>query len=207
MGNPASAAGYVADTGRRTPAPPRPPEGGHGAWPGRRAGRFVLTMVAALALVVAGGGAGAVIALHYGKPATTVIASARPAASLAAARPGQGLARVAAAVMPSVVTITVTTATGTSEGSGVILRSDGTIMTNSHVIEAAAGGAGVIKVTFASGRSKNAVILGQDPAADIAVIRAFGVSDAVPARLGAASALQVGTPCWPSAARSAWPAR
>jgi putative serine protease PepD len=88
----------------------------------------------------------------------------------------------------------VTTATGTGEGSGVILRSDGTIVTNGHVIEAATGGAGVIKVTFASGRSKNAVILGQDPAADIAVIRAFGVSDAVAARLGAASGLHVGDP-------------
>jgi putative serine protease PepD len=91
-----------------------------------------------------------------------------------------------------VVTITVTTAGGTGEGSGVILRSDATIVTNNHVIEAASGGAGLIKVTFASGQSKNAVIIGRDPAADIAVIRAFGVSGAAPARLGAASGLHVG---------------
>lgn len=192
MGNLVGAAGYVADADRQVAAQPPPPEGGHRAPPGRRAGRFLLTMAAALALVVAGGAAGAVIALHYVKPAATMIASAPPAAGLAVAPPGEGLARIAAAVMPSVVTITVTTATGTSEGSGVILRSDGTIVTNSHVIEAAAGGAGVIKVTFASGRSKNAVILGHDPAADIAVIRAFGVSGVMPARLGNASGLHVG---------------
>lgn len=192
IGNPGGAAGPVTDTDRRPPAKPPPVEGGHGTPPGRRAGRFLLIMAAALALVAAGGAAGADIALHYGKPAATVIAAAPPAAGRPAARAGEGLARVAAAVLPSVVTITVTTATGTGEGSGVILRSDGTIVTNSHVIEGAAGGAGVIKVTFASGQSKNAVIVGRDPAADIAVIRAFGVSDAVPAHLGAASGLQVG---------------
>ena len=58
-------------------------------------------------------------------------------------------------------------------------------------LEAAAGGAGVIKVTFASGQAKNAVIIGQDAAADIAVIRAFGVSGATPARLATASGLHV----------------
>jgi putative serine protease PepD len=91
-----------------------------------------------------------------------------------------------------VVTITVTTASGTGEGSGVILRPDRTIVTNNHVIEGVAGGAGVIKVTFAGGQSTDAAIIGQDPAADIAVIRAAGVSGATPARLGAASGLHVG---------------
>jgi putative serine protease PepD len=94
--------------------------------------------------------------------------------------------------MPSVVTITVTTASGTGEGSGVVLRSDGTIMTNNHVIEGAAGGAGVIKVTFTGGQTARAVIVGQDPATDIAVVRAADVSGAVPARLGTASGLHVG---------------
>jgi len=53
----------------------------------------------------------------------------------------------------------------------VILRSDGTIVTNNHVIEAAADGAVVIKVIFAGNQSQTAVIVGRDPAADIAVIR------------------------------------
>jgi putative serine protease PepD len=146
----------------------------------------------ALVLVVAGGGAGAGIALRYAGKTTTVTVSGPPAGPGTAALPGQQLARAAAAALPSVVTITVTTAGGTGEGSGVILRSDATIVTNNHVIEAASGGAGLIKVTFASGQSKNAVIIGRDPAADIAVIRAFGVSGAAPARLGAASGLHVG---------------
>jgi putative serine protease PepD len=91
-----------------------------------------------------------------------------------------------------VVLITVTTSTGTSEGSGVIIRSDGTILTNNHVVSSAAGGLGVIKVTFASGRAADAGIVGRNPAADIAVIRARNVSRLRPATLGSASELHVG---------------
>jgi putative serine protease PepD len=50
----------------------------------------------------------------------------------------------------------------------------------------------MIKVTFAGGQSTDAAIIGQDPDADIAVIRAAGVSGATPARLGAGSGLHVG---------------
>ena len=166
-----------------TPAGP----GGSG---GSRVARSLLTLTAALILVVAGGTAGAVIALHSAPQEKTVTAAAPPGP--ASAGPAQQLARVAATALPSVVTITVDTASGSGEGSGVILRSDGTIITNNHVIESAAGGAGVLKVTFASGQVKNAVIIGRDPAADIAVIRAFGVSGATPARLGSASGLHAG---------------
>ena len=140
--------------------------------------------------MLAGGTAGAVIALHYAPPAKTVTVTAPPGPSTA--MPAQQLARAAAAALRSVVTITVDTTSGSGEGSGVILRSDGTIITNNHVIEAAAGGSGVIEVTFAGGQVKNAVIVGRDPAADIAVIRAFGVSGVPPARLGNASGLHAG---------------
>jgi putative serine protease PepD len=181
---PAAPPGHHPASAQAVP-PPGPVRG-----PG--AGRYLLGILAALVLVAAGGGAGAAIALHYAGNTTTVIASAPPAGEHAAAAPAQELTGVAAGALPSVVTITVTTASGSGEGSGVVLRSDGTIMTNNHVIEGAAGGAGVIKVTFAGGQAKNAAIIGQDPAADIAVIRTFGLSGAVPARLAATSGLHVG---------------
>jgi len=169
-------------------------DGGMPAAPGRargsRAGRYLLALTAALILVLAGGTAGAVIALHYAPPAKTVTVTAPPGP--VTAMPAQQLAQAAAAALRSVVTITVDTTSGSGEGSGVILRSDGTIITNNHVIEAAASGSGVIEVTFAGGQVKNAVIVGRDPAADIAVIRAFGVSGAQPARLGNASGLRAG---------------
>ncbi len=186
----AAADGTAPPPGGAASAPAGPAHAASGHSGG--AGRFLLTLAMALVLVIAGGAAGAAIALHYAGKTTTVTVSGAPAGRGTSPVPAQELAKVAAAALPSVVTITVTTASGAGEGSGVILRSDGTIITNNHVIEGASGGAGVIKVTFASGQSKNATIIGQDPAADIAVIRAFGMSGATPARLGTASGLHVG---------------
>ena len=52
-------------------------------------------------------------------------------------------------------------------GSGLVLASDGLIMTNSHVIAGAAG----ITVTSADGQRGKARVLGDDPHTDIAVLR------------------------------------
>jgi putative serine protease PepD len=106
-------------------------------------------------------------------------------------KPEEQLAKVAAAVQPSVVSITVSGSSGTDEGSGVILRSDGTVLTNNHVVEAAAGG-GEISVKFADGRTAPARILGRDPTVDLAVIRARGVSGLTPATLGTTKNVHVG---------------
>lgn len=160
---------------------------------GHRTGRYLLTVLVAAGLAVAGGGAGAAIALHYDQ-SPTVTASTPPAQGPAGAATDAQLARAATTALPSVVTITVSTASGSGEGSGVILRSDGTIVTNNHVIEAAADGAGVIKVLFAGNQSQIAVIVGRDPAADIAVIRAHGLSGVTPARLADPSELRIGDP-------------
>jgi len=154
------------------------------------AGRHVLTALAAVLLAVSAGTVGAVVALRY--QGTMTAMSAAPAVPRSGTSPAQQIARVAAAVLPSIVSITVSTPGSTGEGSGVILRSDGTIVTNNHVIEAAAGNAGVIRVLFANGKSAAAVIVGQDAAADIAVIRAQGVSGLTIADLGSAASLHVG---------------
>jgi putative serine protease PepD len=147
--------------------------------------------VAAVLLAVASGGAGAAFAVHYDGH-TTVVESAPPASVPAGSSAARGLAAVAAAVQPSIVTISVQTATSSGEGSGVIIRSDGTILTNEHVIEAAAGGAGTLTVTLSGGRTAQASIIGQDASADIAVIRAAGISGLTPAAIGSAAALRAG---------------
>jgi serine protease DegQ len=52
-------------------------------------------------------------------------------------------------------------------GSGVIVSTEGLILTNEHVIE----GADVIEVAFADGRKTTATLIGSDPDTDLAVLR------------------------------------
>lgn len=74
-----------------------------------------------------------------------------------------------------------------SQGSGVVIREDGYILTNRHVIE----NAEEIQVKFANGKELAAEIRGTDVASDLAVIR---VSDThlIPAKLGDSSKVRVG---------------
>lgn len=80
-----------------------------------------------------------------------------------------------------------TTYSATSAGSGVIISSNGTIVTNHHVIE----GATDITVTTRSGKEYSAEIIGSDQSADIAVIRISG-EDFPYAVFGSSSSLKVG---------------
>ena len=93
---------------------------------------------------------------------------------------------VADQVLPSVVSIAV----GPGGGTGVIISSDGDILTNNHVAAAAQGGD--LRVTFSDGTTASAEIVGLDPVTDLAVIRAEGVSDLQPATLGSSADLRVG---------------
>ena len=55
-------------------------------------------------------------------------------------------------------------------GSGVIIAPDGYILTNNHVVQ----GADALSVTRQDGATLDAVLIGTDPATDLAVIRANG---------------------------------
>jgi putative serine protease PepD len=98
---------------------------------------------------------------------------------------------VAQEVLPSVVKIDVTSAQGQGSGSGIILSSDGVILTNNHVVEGADGG-GDIAVSFNNGATASARVLGTDPLTDLAVIQAEGVSGLQAATLGNSGAVDVG---------------
>lgn len=99
---------------------------------------------------------------------------------------GADLPRIAASVQDSVVSIT----TDSGEGSGVVLSADGYVLTNNHVVASAAGG--IVRVVFADGKTADAKIIGTDPKTDLAVVKANGVSDLKPAKLGDSDAMQVG---------------
>jgi putative serine protease PepD len=98
---------------------------------------------------------------------------------------------VAKSVLPSVVKINVKGAQGEGSGSGIIISSDGEILTNNHVVEVAAGG-GEISVNFNDGTAKKATVVGTDPLTDLAVIKAEGASGLKPASIGRSTQVDVG---------------
>jgi serine protease Do len=90
---------------------------------------------------------------------------------------------------PAVVSVTQLNTKGEEEGlaSGVIISSDGDILTNNHVIS----GASRLTVTLADGRQVNAKSLGGDPGIDVAIIK-IPVKNLPVAPLGDSDTLQVG---------------
>jgi Trypsin-like serine proteases, typically periplasmic, contain C-terminal PDZ domain len=110
----------------------------------------------------------------------------------AASAPGS-VAAIASKILPSVVSINVKAADSSDTGSGVILSSDGYILTNNHVVSAAAHG-GSISVVFYAKRSASARVVGRDAQSDLAVIKAQGVTGLRRADLGSSSSLRVGDP-------------
>ncbi|MCW2747687.1 MAG: putative serine protease PepD [Nocardioidaceae bacterium] len=102
-------------------------------------------------------------------------------------------ARVANTVLPSVVTIGVTAASGSSNGSGVIVDRSGYILTNDHVISPGANG-GTLTVLFSSGQQAEATLVGRATALDLAVIK-VSQDDSLPyVTLGDSGRLVVGQP-------------
>ncbi len=153
-------------------------------------------MTAALlagALGGVGGAAGYSALTDDGTPSTTQQSAFTTAVSSEpdTAAPAGSIEAVAAQVLPSVVQINVASATASGSGSGIILTSDGLILTNNHVAEVAANG-GRIAVSFNNGSTASARIVGRDPLTDLAVIQAEGVSGLKPATLGTSANLDVG---------------
>lgn len=143
----------------------------------------------------------------------------RPAAIPTANVPVGSVEEVAAKVVPSVVKLETKMGRASEEGSGIILTADGLILTNNHVVAAVQGGPAGPKppglpvplptkpdapspdptpggpktlVTFADGRTASFTVVGTDPASDIAVVRADGVSGLTPITIGSSANLHVG---------------
>jgi putative serine protease PepD len=162
--------------------------------PVRRSGGFTAAVLAGALLV--GGAAGVGGAAWYDAwqgddPAPTSSTSGPVTASNAAAAPSGSVEKVASSVLPSVVKINVTGSSGSGSGSGIVLREDGTILTNNHVVSVA-GSSGTITVNFSDGSTARADVVGTDPVTDMAVIRAEDVSGLTPATIGKSDDLRVG---------------
>ncbi|MBW0018299.1 MAG: trypsin-like peptidase domain-containing protein [Mycobacterium sp.] len=146
-----------------------------------------------------GGAAATVVELGHHSGAggigglVTGAASSVPTANM----PQGSVEQVAAKVVPSVVMLETDLGRASEEGSGIILSPDGLILTNNHVIAAAAkppAGSAAPKttVTFSDGRTATFTVVGADPTSDIAVVRVQGVSGLTPIAMGSSSDLRVG---------------
>jgi putative serine protease PepD len=150
---------------------------------------------AALAIALAAGGvAGGLI----GAASSSGASASATAASRPASGSSDGSCSVTSAadkVIPSVVTIAVKgpNGTGAGTGSGEVIKSDGYVLTNNHVIAAAASG-GSVEVLFSDGATAPATITGRDPLTDLAVIKVQPPHNVKPIALGSSASVQVGQP-------------
>ena len=100
---------------------------------------------------------------------------------------------VANQVLPSVVTISAHGQDGGGTGSGEVIKSDGYILTNNHVIAIAANG-GSVDVQFADGQTAPATITGRDSMTDLAVIKVDTSAKLKVIAMGESSSVKVGQP-------------
>jgi S1-C subfamily serine protease len=98
---------------------------------------------------------------------------------------------IAAKVDPGLVDVNSSFSYQQAEGAGtgIVLSSDGLILTNNHVIN----GATKISVTdIGNGKTYSARVVGYDPSQDVALLQLSGASGLTTARLGNSAKLSVG---------------
>ena len=106
--------------------------------------------------------------------------------------PDGSVEKVAAAVLPAVVSIEVEGMRSATEGSGSVISSDGYVLTNHHVVESAANGQAQMSVTLNDGSRHSATYVASDVNTDVAVIKIDGVSNLPVLEFGDSDKLAVG---------------
>jgi S1-C subfamily serine protease len=153
------------------PEPPRRPRGRHA---------LGLTATAFVALAV---GAGAGIALsHASSPSGSATATSKTMLTTS---------QIANRVSPGLVDVTSTLgyADATAKGTGIVLTSNGEVLTNNHVIN----GATSVSVTdIGDGKTYKAAVVGYDESHDVAVLQLSGASGLKTAPTGDSSTVRVG---------------
>ncbi len=134
---------------------------------------------AALVAGLFGGVTGAVIASPDAAPSSVVAAQTVSNQSTA------DWTTTASTVLPSVVQVNV----GNGLGSGVVLTADGRILTNNHVVASVGG---QVTVTLNDGREVPTTVVSTDPASDLAVLQASGVSGLTPIKWADSDSVKVG---------------
>jgi putative serine protease PepD len=166
------------------PAPPSPTPQAEPAKRGRRRGLGVggLALVSAVSALV-GAAIGVVATRDDNEMITTgTLVTVEPTDGKEVSEATTQIGKIAAAVAPSVVTLTATTTgqmgEGESVGTGVIINSNGELLTNAHVVE----GAKTVQVRLMNETEPvKGTVLASDPQNDLALVKinATGLTAAV----------------------------
>ena len=186
---PAGQAGQAYATADPTATPTAPTT----QKPAGKAGKVVGILVAA-ALVGGGAGfGGAALWGAVGGNGTTGPAAGPSTAIVNNPQTATLTTEIAAKVVPSVVTLDVSGKSQAGSGSGVILSSDGYLLTNTHVVTLdGAESNPTIRATTSDGRIFTAKIVGLDPLYDLAVLKLVDASGLTPIEFANSSKLNVG---------------
>ncbi|WP_374196079.1 S1C family serine protease [Streptomyces sp. TS71-3] len=160
--------------------------------PGRRGGGLVAAvLVAALVAGGIGGGIGYWAAEHSDNSTDSTTVSASGPSDVK--RAPNSVAGIASRALPSVVTIDAQSGNGDGgTGTGFVYDKQGHILTNNHVVAAAAGG-GKLSATFSNGKKYTAEVVGRAQGYDVAVIKLKNApSDLKPLALGDSDKVAVG---------------
>ncbi len=195
-----------ASTGRATtplaPADPSVPRSAVGVRRGLTG--LMLTVALVLGMLLGGAGAGAVMLVAAHTPTTTPPTATSPSTGtidpspqiVTTAQSTNGINAIYRKVSPAVVRISVVVqtrgrfrASGEAVGTGMVIDTQGHILTNYHIIE----GASSIRVEMADGSEYPASVTATAPQDDLAVIQINApASKLVPIQLGDSSGVQVG---------------
>lgn len=143
----------------------------------------------AAGLALAAGSTGLAMAISPGVSGASTTLAGNPTKLLSSAVAAT-TTEVAADVDPAIVDVNTVLAdgAGTAAGTGMVLTSDGYILTNNHVVEDAVQ----VKVTIPSHGTYAATVVGTDATKDIAVIKVSGLKDLTTVRFASTNA-SVGT--------------
>ncbi|WP_437012307.1 trypsin-like peptidase domain-containing protein [Streptomyces sp. enrichment culture] len=147
----------------------------------------------ALLIALVSGGIGGAVGAHLERNGGVGTVELPQAGPESAERDPDSVAGIAARALPSVVTLHVSGGEAAGTGTGFVLDDRGHILTNNHVVEPAGSG-GEITVTFNSGDTAEATVVGRNSGYDLAVVKVKGVSGLTPMPLGNSENVRVGDP-------------
>jgi S1-C subfamily serine protease len=138
----------------------------------------------ATAVIALGAGAGAGVALSHGS-------SSGNGAATATSKSALSTSQIAKNVDPGLVDINTTLGyqNAAAAGTGIVLTSNGEVLTNNHVIE---GSTSISVTDIGNGKTYKATVVGYDQSKDVAVIQLIGASGLKTASLGNSSTVAAG---------------